>query len=222
MNFLQMCQEVNTLVGLQGTFSSASAATGMQATLAQMVANAWIDIQTLRKDWHFMRSSVSFNTVQGTVEYSLTTMFGGSAVDIANWIPGGIYYTDSNSFDTPLRQITYDQYVERDIAQADQQLPAQFAQDPVDKHLWLNPPLSAYTITCHYVANPVTLSGNADVPLLPTSFHKAIVYRAATDMAAFLGNGNAYALYQQKADAMIGSLLRSENPGQRVVTMGIA
>ena len=222
MTFLQMCKEVNTLCGMQGNYVSASGATGYQATLAQMVINAWIDIQSLRKDWHFMRTSRTFNTVIGTTEYSLTTIWGGSTVDLAYWVPGMILYTDSNSFDTQLREFSYNAYILNEVEQQSNTLPELFAQDPVDKHLWLNPPSIVGTITCHYQTLPITLSANTDVPTLPAQFHKAIVYRAAADMAAFMGNGSTYQLYTQKADAMIGSLLRSENPGVKVRTEGIA
>ena len=216
MNYLQICQEVNNLVGLQGTFSSASAATGMQATLAQMVKSAWIDIQAYRKDWHFMRSSLTFNTVENTCEYSRATILGGATDTIANWVPGMILYTDSDSYDTPLREVSYDYYVRYDYTEADASLPQIFAQDPVDKHLWINKPSGAYTITCHFISYPVDLTNNTDIPTLPIELHRAIVYRAAADMAAFLGNINGYQVYQQKADQMLGSVLRAENPGLKV------
>jgi hypothetical protein len=222
MNFLQLCQKANTLSGLQGVVSNAATATGYQATLVEFVAQAWIDIQDLRKDWPFMRDSVSFTTTASQSEYTLLQIFGVDVSQtIARWVPNMILYIDSNSYSTALLQYTYDQYVYQDIAQQDTGLPNRYAEDPVDKHLYINPPDSTYNITAHFYTLPVRLSGNTDTPTLPLSYHMLIAYQGAAHMAAYMGNSNLFQINQQKATAMIGMLMRSELPAKKMYVRGI-
>ena len=221
MNYLQICQEVNTLTGMQGVFSSASGATGYQATLAKMVQNAWIDIQSLRNDWPFMRDSLTFNTVADQSEYTLTEMFGvGVTQDINVWVPNMVTYTTSGQL-VPLKEVGYNYYNLMQISSQQSTAPSKFAIDPVDKHFYINPPDAVYSITAHYFTKPVTLSSNTDTPSLPSAYHKAIVYRAVADFSVFLGNPNNYQSYMQKADAMLGNILRTEYPPKWAKVKGI-
>jgi len=221
MNFLQICQEVNTMCGMQGSMSTAYGATGYQATLAKAVINAWIDIQNLRREWRFMRKSVTFNTVTSQYEYTLTNIFGpGNPQDIALWVPGMVYYASGDA-NMPLYMYEYDAYKHYDIAAQSNSTPYVYAADPIDRHLYINPPDGIYSITAHYWRTPQILSANTDTPVLPVQFHRAIVYRAAADFAAFMGNVNEYQVYTQKADSMIGSIMRTEVPAKRVKPKGI-
>jgi hypothetical protein len=215
MNFLEICQEANSLVGMQGTVSSTTVTSGYQEVLIKFCKQAYIDIQTMRKDWRWMRSSTTFNTVAGTTEYSLATIHGGTH-DIARWVPNMILYTDSNSYDTPLKRIPYDKYIKDDYPQASRATPALYATDPIDYHLYLNPPDDAYTITCHYYTMPVELSASADTPVMPEEHHMAIAYLGAAHFAAFMGNSNLYMILNTKADAMLGNLMRAHLPAKRV------
>lgn len=209
------------MCGLQGTVLSTTVTSGYQEILVKMCRNAYIDIQELRKDWPWMRSSTTFSTVAGTTEYSLSTMVGGGTSDIARLVPGMVLYTDSNSYDERLTEWSYNRYIVDDVPQQTQSKPTLFAQDPVDHHLFLNPPNGVYTITVHYFTLPVALSAVTDTPVMPESFHRLIAYMGAAQMAAFMGNSNLFNINNQKADAMLGMLMRSELPGKRVRTLGI-
>lgn len=219
MNFLSICQKANALAMMQGTVDDVTVTSGYQETLIEFCAQAWIDIQELRKDWPFMRSSVSFNTVASTTEYSLATI---GVTDLARWVPGMITYINSDSYTSLLRQYSYDQYVLEDVALSDTNLPDVYAIDPVDKHLYLNPPSGAYTIKGHYYTLPVRLAADSDTPLLPPAFHMLIAYLGAAHYAGSIGNSNLFQMNTAKYDTMLGMLMRSEMPSKRVRLIGAA
>lgn len=217
MNFLQLCQEANRLASMQGVVSSVSITSGYQYNLIKYVRDAWIDLQNLRKDWPFMRSSLTFNTVADTNEYSLATI---GVTDLKRWHI--LQYTDSNGKKQPIRKMSYDYYITREINNDSSGKPLRYAEDPIDRHLYLSTPDDAYTITGYYFTQPVSLSGTTDTPTLPVSYHMLIAYLGALKMADHMGNNNLYMELEKDADFMLGNLMRDHNPGKRVRMIGIA
>lgn len=202
--FLAICQEVSNIVGLQGTIQSVSTVSGYQATLIQHVKNAYEDIQSYRDEWDFLRDSVDIVLTQGAT---------GSGVfsDVQRWDIRHIYY-DS----TPLSIVSHDWYIQTKQSEAAQGRPSIVAQDITTRRLYFNPVDAGYTIVAYYWKVPETLSANTDVPIIPISYHKLLIYRAAADFSAFIGNGNLYQTYNTKADTLMGKLLRDNNPAKRV------
>jgi hypothetical protein len=219
MNYLQLCQKAHTLCGLQGTFSSVSTTTTYQQTLANFVAEAWTDIQNLRKDWPFMRSSVDISISQGVTEYALSTIFPVTD-DMARWIGQG-WWTDTDNTRKFIRWMGYAEYLYQNIDQSSQGPLQYVTQDPVDKHIYVNPPDGSYTLTLQYYTDNVVLANNDDEPLLPHTYHILIAYLGAAYMAAYLSNMSMYNLLQTKADSLMGSLMRTELPAQRINVQGI-
>jgi hypothetical protein len=225
MTFLEICQEANYLCGMQGVVSSVTVTSGYQEILVKFVIDAYNDLQVYRKDWPWMRSSVTFNTVQSTTEYSLQTIVGiGNPINIKRWVPGGIYYLDTNNNNDRVRlySVSYNRYLTKNMDDDDENKPYAYAEDPIDNHLYLNPPDGVYTIEAHFYTVPTILAANSDVPLCPPSFHRLIAYMGARRMAGFMGNANLYNELTTQADVMLGNLLRAENPAKRVRLLGIA
>lgn len=203
--FLAICQEVSDIVGLQGTIQSVSTVSGYQSTLVQYVKNAYEDIQSYRDEWRFLRTFVNINLTAGDTSYTPIS-------NIEKWDMTHIYYDNS-----PLTIVSYDYYIESEQLTASQSSPSLVAQDYSNKNLHFNPADSSYTITAYYWSIPETLSNNTDIPSIPVEYHKLIIYRAATDFAAFIGNGNLYQAYNAKASTLTGKLLRNYNPGKRIL-----
>lgn len=223
MTFLQICQEANRICGLQGTVASTTVTSGYQETLVKFCKQAYIELQEYRPNWPWMRSSATFNTVASTTEYSLQTIMGiGNTVDIDRWVKGMIVYTDSDDATTPLHQMSYNSYIVRDVDDWGTGAPSHYAEDPVDRHLWINPPDTAYSITAYYYTRPVHLSASSDIPVMPVAFHMLIAFMGATHMAGFLGNSNLYNTLGVKSDNMLGMLLRANNPAKRARVIGAA
>ena len=221
MNFLTICQKANSLCGLQGTVSNTATATGYQDILVEYCSQAYTEIQELRKDWPWMRSSATFNTTADKSEYTLQNIVGiGNDKDIARYVKGMFYYEDANGNDVWLRKYSYDRYIYKGIANETSAIPGVWAEDPIDKHIYINPPDDVYAMTIHYYTLPVTLDGSADTLLLPESFHLLVVYLGAAYMSGFMGNANLFSINQAKADQMLGMLYRSENPMKKMRLRG--
>ena len=121
----------------------------------------------------------------------------------------------------------YDRYIRQSIAQNDENEPALYAIDPVDQHLYINPPnATALNLTAYYYSKPVNMSLESSpdvyIPQSPVEFHSAIVYQAAAEFAAFLGNGDLFTVYSQKASSLVGDLMRKALRKRRVRTRSIA
>jgi hypothetical protein len=132
-----------------------------------------------------------------------------------------IYWTDSSGGIHKLKYMTYDNYILDAMSAKGQSTLDTFCVDPVDNHLYFNVPDGVYNITGHYITSPVKLENNTDVPVLPIAFHNLIAYQGAAQMCAFLSNANMYNILVQKADSMMGSLMRSELPARKMQVRGI-
>lgn len=222
--FLQICKDVNRLAGMQGSFDSVSSASGYQLTLATMVQKAWTDIQNLRKDWDFLRTSETFTTTASQSEYTISNIFGTSVSPVGNWKTDMILYAKDSDNHIPMRQYDYDYYKVSTVDQGTASEPSVFAIDPIDKHLYFNNIDATYTIIAHYYQKPqvLDLTDNNDTPLAPSEFHTAITYRALADFTFFMGDLDKYEKASQQASTIMGSLMRDSIPSRKIQTLGIA
>lgn len=206
---------------MQGTISTVVGATGYEATLVGMVADAWVDIQSARRNWRFMRATEDFTTVAGQSEYTITNIFGTAVSPVGTWVRDMILFNKAADNVIQLRPYDYNAYITNEIDQSTQNEPNLYAVDPVDQHLYINPPNSAYSMTAHYWTKPVILSADADVPAAPSEFHNLISYQAAAEFGAFMGNSNVFQMNGLKAKTMMGELKRSQLPSMRIVTPAV-
>jgi hypothetical protein len=202
---------VHRLSGYQGTLSTVTA-TGYQATLVNIVANAWVDIQNLRSEWDFLKDNVTLATTIGKSEYTISDIFTTLESNVGKY--RGILGPDQER----LRHITHDRYVLDDISNEDSGTIVKYAVHPTTQSLWFNPPDTSTNLDIHYWKKPQVLSVNTDVPLCPTEFHYAIVYQALVDLGIFMGNSDLYTGYGVKASSLVGDLLRHQNPSKSIKT----
>ena len=82
MNFLQLVNRTRVECGVTGpALATAQNLTGEAARIASWVTSAWIDIQTSKEDWLFMRSTVTFNSVTHQQFYTPTEAGIGSTFE---------------------------------------------------------------------------------------------------------------------------------------------
>ena len=73
MNLLQLTNQTRVECGVSGpTLSSVQNLTGESARILAWVQQAWIDVQTSKEDWLFLRETFEFNTVASQWEYTLS------------------------------------------------------------------------------------------------------------------------------------------------------
>lgn len=214
MTFLEIVRRVNAITGFQGEIKSVDA-TGYQEVLITAVKDAYEDIQRYRSDWEFMKTSRQISVSDAKEEYTLTELWAGDTVDLANY--RFIVYDYK-----PLTFIPYEDFVLIDYSQYTGGKPNEFTVDPDSKNLIISPVDTNYTMTLHYTRTLDVLSSNTQVPLIPINFHQLIVYMAVMTVSTYLGNPTLYDTYSVKTSITLGQLLRDSNPAKVIRKRPIA
>lgn len=149
--------------------------------LKDWINEAWMDIQTTREDWLWMRSSCSFTTVNGQAEY---TAAQAGVTDLGFWARDTFRNYDTTVGVTSEILMAYTTYQDwRDTYQFGATRVAY--SRPVE--VTITPSLSlafgpiaasGYTITGDYYRQPSEMVVTTDEPALPSQFHMLLVYRA--------------------------------------------
>jgi len=220
MTFLQLCQRFRQEARIAGTGpSTVVSQTGEMARIVSWVADAWFDIQSAHPNWRFMRSSVSFATVNAQATYT-PAQAGVTAGTFRRWEKDSfrVYHTATGTnSETPLHFQPYD--VWRDTYQfgamrTSYSQPNRITITP-NNSLGLGPvPTGAYTVVGDYYISPVTLADDADVPALPDGHSPmVIVWEALMPYAASEESASLYALAKGKRDELYGRLVTDQLPG---------
>ncbi len=195
MNFLQLVAAGCSECGVTAP-STVVAQTGESLRMVNWTNSAWIDIQSAHENWLFQQNAFTFATVTNQVSYTPaqanTTNFGDWKRDSLRIYRTGIGRTT----EIWLGEQDYDSF--RNLYQfgamlTNYQQPVVFAVDP-DKKLLLGPGPDAtgYTVVGEYFTAPIEMAADADIPALPTQYHRAIVYRAMMFYGAFESAGEVY------------------------------
>ena len=201
MNFLQLCQRAALETGTSGSLLTTANQVGSLNRIITWVNQAWYELQTLRDDWGFMRSSglvgggASFTTVAGTAYYPLGSGAGTCGIAAANFTKWDVetfraYLTSvGTNNEVYLDPIAYDTWRDAYMYGAMrtvQTRPVAVAIGP-NKEVCLGPPPNAlYTITADYFIAPTQMSSDSDTPTgLPARFHMMIVYKAMQYYAGY-------------------------------------
>lgn len=194
---------------ISGTMTTTVNQTGEFLRVVTWCNQAWVDIQTERQTWDFMRSSqlngggVSFATVSGQAIYPLGTGAGTVGVAAANfdsWVPRSFRdqtTTVGVSDQIPLAWISYDAWRDGYSMGAQQTVttrPVAIAVGP-NNEICVGPwPTATYTLTGDYYRAPAEMTADDDTPTnLPAQYHMAIVWRAMRD---------AYGQYEAAPEVM--------------------
>ena len=155
--------------------------------LLSYINEAWMSIQRLHTDWHFMRASCSATTTEGTYEYDAAadfalTDFGHWALDYESGDTFRCYLTDTGTADEQLMGVLdYDDWRNQHLLgslRSSYQRPSVVARAPAGT-LMVGPiPAAGYTIAGDYYKMPTEMTLAGDQPSLPPQFDMAIVYRA--------------------------------------------
>lgn len=197
MTYLELCQRMIVECAISGTMTTTVNQTGEFLRVTTWINQAWIDIQTERTTWSFMRSSqldgggVSFATVAGQAIYPLGIgpgTVGVAAADFDSWLPRTFrdQTTTSGVQDQiPLAWISYDAWRDGYSMGAQQTVttrPVAIAIGP-ENEICVGPwPTSTYTLTGDYYRAPRQMTADADTPVnLPAQYQMMIVWRAMRD-----------------------------------------
>jgi len=211
--FLELCNQVNDIIGLQGSISDVTSPKGIQRNIVDAVSSSWTDIQTLREDWDFMNAEISsFSTVADQVIYTPAQVFGSTvaAENLSVYKHKRGFFRDN----IMLGYVPWEDLPFADNTKAD--APVWFSVDPTTNNIHFQRPDDAYNITIRYKKSPQILTDNTDIPNIPQQFQRAIVYKAVQKVATYLGNVGMYQNYSVEGNLIIGQLLRHYVRARRV------
>lgn len=205
-NFLDMVKRTARDCRIPGTGpSTVVSQTGMNQNLVSWVAEAWVEIQNLHKDWRFLRLSASFTTVAGTALYTLGTgtgTVGLAASAFGRWVRKSfrLYTTSVGTNDEQhLGYREYDSWRDLYLMGSNRNArtrPSEYTVNPAYS-IGLGPvPAAGYTVTGDYFRKAVKLALDADIPACPSEYFMLIVYEAIKKYGA---RENVTRLYQYGA-----------------------
>lgn len=189
MNLLQLVNQTRVECGVSGpALTTAQGQTGESGRMVAWVVQAWTDIQTSKEDWLFMRNSFDFNTTANIWEYSASdaglTDFGNWKRDSFRCSTYGQDYKDEQLLNY-MEWTTFRNLYRYANMRNTKARPVVVSIMPNKDLAFGSIPDQVYVIDGEYYTQPVTLSADADTPLLPARFHMAIVYRAMMYYAGY-------------------------------------
>jgi len=193
MTFLELTRKVQTMCGLQGQIDSVDGLTGEYYKMVDYVRMAYLDIQTLRKEWKFRQGEYDL-----TLTTSVNTVDGDLAAEWKN-----IYYNNRS-----LQYLHYSEYLLR--GPGNTRPPSFWTVVPETHQIILNALDADYEIKVRYIRQLDEFANSTAIPILPLQYHLLIGYTGARDFASYLGDPGLEDKYAFKADVMMGEMLRSQ------------
>jgi hypothetical protein len=201
MDFVSLCRAVARESGAvaDGLPLTVVNQKGFLGRVVAWTADAWLEIQTERSDWLFMRAETVFPTVAGVERYPpLPSDFG-------TWhLPGGFWLHDPAiglADEGPIRVVDWQTWRWR-WGRGERILnrPVEVAVAPGDHALVFGPvPDRTYHVRAEYQRRPQLLVNDTDVPQgLPEHLHPVIVWRAL----------HKYAAYDEATTQLVAALAR--------------
>lgn len=225
MDYLQLVEELWTMCRKNGPPPIAVIdQTGEKADFCRWIARAWVNIQTMRQNWLWMRKSTSFVTVAGQSEYT-TVQCGILAGGFGKWIPESlrVYLTSVGPVgEIPLEwEPDYDCWRDSYFYSGTRNvrtMPLVAAPVPSTHGLALGPvPAAGYTITADYYKAPVLLSSANELPDLPPMHDPLIiVHKALCTYAVAHAKPEVYADSKEQLQLMVQRLMSDQLPRMTV------
>lgn len=209
MTFLEICNQVIRIMGIQGTLTDVENPKGIHRNIVEAVRSSWIDIQNLREDWTFMQYTTNLlNTVEDQIIYTPTEVFGTATA--AEYLgtyqrKRGVFLTE-NGKNSMLAYVPWENYPFMDNTSATK--PTWFTVNPANNNIYFQKPNGVYNITIRYIRSPQDLAINTDVPFIPTRYHQVISYKAVERASAYIGQTGLYQQYSLEANRILGEMMR--------------
>ena len=201
MNYLQLINRLRVECGVSGASTPLTTVTGLTGESYRMsswINSAWVDVQTAKEDWQWMRNPVEFNTVTQQQIYTPTQAGVGST--FGNWKRDSWRASSVGQNYKDEQLMNYMDYTTFRNLYMYGNMRTTYARPVVatidgTKRLGLGSiPDQAYVIDGEYYVKPIELSAGTDSPALPTNFHMLVVYRA---MYYYAGYESAPEVYQR-------------------------
>ncbi len=206
--FVELCQRVRQECGVGGDGPTTTIGqTGVLKKIVDRTARAWVDIQTSKPYWRFLRRTLSFPLVVGQPTYTISeatpTGFGLETMDKFDEQSCFIYDVDASD-ETPLLWIDFQRF-RRDFRTLTDGRPTQCYLGPLGIVGFNRNPDQAYTITLDYWKTAELLENPDDIPALPEQFIDVIVWKS---VMMFAGNEMATDLWSYARTQYVAQYLQ--------------
>lgn len=192
MNYLQLVNRARVECGVSGpALTTTVGVSGEAQRFTQWINSAWVDIQTAKEDWQWMRLPVQFNTV--TQQQTYTPTQAGIGSTFGNWKRDSFRCSSVGQNYADEQLLNYMDYTTFRNLYIYGNMRTTYARPVVvsivpgaDKSLAFGSvPNQPYVITGEYYRAPIELSADTDTPNIPERFHMIIVYRAMMSYASY-------------------------------------
>ena len=208
MNFLALCQRLGQEAGISGTGpTTVVSQTGEMLRIVEWINAAYEDVQNTHATWKFLRTDFSDVTVATTQEYTPADF---SITDFGSWIEEDIRVYTAEADE---QRLDYDLWLDFKLAfmyasnRSQTEKPTNISIRPSDNALVLWPiPNAVYTVVGEYYKTGDVLSGDADIPLIPTRFQLIIVWKALMLYGAYTAADEKYAHGQNEYKKVLRAL----------------
>jgi tetratricopeptide (TPR) repeat protein len=191
VNYLALCKRLRQEAGYSGNGpASVDGQSGEMQRVIDWIAQAWTEIQVMRKDWRFKLSPFSISMTSGETQKLIS-------LDMRDLKSDSIMVQRADGSRTyPLHVSIEELRKYRREQDSPQTYPFIVAQE--NGLIEVYPDLGEdVTIQGEYYRAPEVLTNNTDVPDLPEAYHLLIVWGALMQLASYDEAGN---LYQRAAE----------------------
>lgn len=210
MNYLALANRLRAESSISGTsITTVTNQSGEYKKLIDWLNMAYIDIQNMHVDWHFLRKDFEFNTIDGVQNYSKT---GIGLNDYGEWSLNSMrcYLTEMGvANEQHLRCVEWDDFRDEYLfgsMRSQIGTPYYVTQKPDNSLMFFPIPNDIYTINGEYFRKPHELIVDTDEPLFPDKFHMVIVYRALMMFAIDANAQELFAIGDREARRLIAKM----------------
>lgn len=216
MNLIQLAQRVKLESGRSG--AAITTLTGLpnaDLRIVNWVADAWLEIQRMPRNWRFMQRELDGPTVAGVRGYTGAELDGDAQV--GKWYPlskEGYFVTAEKEAGKAwrLRPVEkWDRFRDAFEVTESQPGPPQFVAISPENKLFVGPtPDGIYTIRAKFFRALTQLTAEDAEPDMPDDFHMVIVWRALMEVAAYDAANEVYQRASVNFDNLLDDLITDQ------------
>jgi len=180
--YLQLCKRVREACGFAGSGPThTTGQTGQNLEIVNSVLNADVETQSRWPNYNFMLISATFSTVAGQSSYTSTTT--GWPANLSRWDLDHMAINPGQVNGFLLTPMDYRDYLQSGQFKIYKNSIPSVIIDAPGKLILLPPPDGVYSIVASYFRQPVEMTSDTSVSIIPVQYHSLIAFTAIKELA---------------------------------------
>ena len=206
MNFLELCQEVRRECALPGSGpTSVKNQQGILENIIHWTNQAYEAIQLESSEWYFRQAEKTFQTIENVTSYT------SEMLDVSNITQGTVsIYLDSVADEALLTVLPYQDFRENFLVGEQTASRPYYYSVKNKKDFVISKPDDVYTIRFEYTKKAERLVDNTDIPMIPSEYHEAIIYKACMYYSGYEEAGEQYQAFYVRYNEIFNRLVREQ------------